>query len=229
MKHAGEALSLLLVCALLFSFFPTAALAADDDWQYTENGDELMITGYSGAEYDVTVPSSLDGKSVTAIASDAFTDDAITGITIPESVTAIDSGAFWECRTLESIVFTGDNPNYTSDDGVAFSTDGSVLFHYPANKSGTAYIVPEGVTTIGRCAFDHNQRLESITLTDEVTRVEDCAFWRCEMLTSFNIPGSVSHIGEAVFANSEALTGITVAAGNAGFQSVGGVLFDISG
>ena len=168
MKNVGKALSLLLLCVLAFSFFPLTAFAADGDWQYAENGDGVTITGYTGAQQDIAVPSLLNGKTVTAIASDVFTDDAITNITIPESVAAIDSGAFWECRTLESIRFTGDNPNYKSVDGIAFSKDGSVLIHYPANKSGAAYTIPKGVTTIGRCAFDHNQQLKKITLTNSV-------------------------------------------------------------
>ena len=229
MKKARKVLSLLFACVFAVSFFPATAFAAGEDWQYTENGDEITITGYTGAEKDITIPSLLNGKNVTAIGSDVFTDDAITNITIPESVTTIDSGVFWECRTLESIRFTGNNPNYKSDNGIAFSKDGSVLFHYPANKSGAAYTVPAGVTTIGRCAFDHNQQLQSVTLTDGVSRIEDCAFWRCEALASFNIPKSVSYIGESVFSNSGRMAGITVAAGNTQFKSVGGVLFNITG
>jgi peptidoglycan/xylan/chitin deacetylase (PgdA/CDA1 family) len=207
-------------------------LTNDGDWQYelNEKG-EAVITGYIGDNTAVTVPSMLEGHTVTSIDSDVFTDDPIASINIPDSVVNIDSGAFWECRTLKAINFSGGNPIYKSVDGVAFSDDGTVLFHYPGGKTqpSDAYTVPQGVMTIGRCAFDHNQTLKKIVMPNSVARIEEAAFWRCTALKSFDIPSSVKEIGSSVFANCGELTAITVASGNPSFKSVDGVVFDITG
>ena len=231
MRNIRKAMGLIFVCIFVLSLFPVSASALNEGvWQYELNeSGEATITGYTGADTDILVPAEVDTHTVVAIASDAFTDDAITGISIPDCVVSVDSGAFWECRTLKSITFLGDNPNYKSDGGIAFSKDGKTLFHYPANKNGTTYAIPSDVTTIGRCAFDHNQNLINISLTDEITRIEESAFWRCDALTSLTVPKNVSYIGESISANCSKLTGIAVAAGNPAFKSVNGVLFDISG
>jgi uncharacterized repeat protein (TIGR02543 family) len=235
MKKAGKVSLLLFTCMFVMSFFPMSANALGyGDWQYELNtSGEATITGFTG-EGDITVPSEVvegsDSHTVVSIASDVFAFRNITSISIPESVTSIDTGAFFECTTLQSIIFLGDNPTYKNDSkGVAFSKNGKVLFHYPANKSGATYTIPANVTTIGRCAFDHNQNLESIHLTDDVTTLEESSFWRCTSLTSFHITKNVQNIGESVFANCEALTAFTVAPENTAYIAANGVLLDASG
>ncbi len=104
-----------------------------------------------------------------------------------------------------------------------------MLVHYPAAKAGTAYAVPDTVTAIGDSAFDHNQNLQSITLTENVTQIGSCSFWRCDALTGFTIPQNVTIIGDSPFANCSLVTDITVEVGNTAFQSIDGVLFDIGG
>lgn len=206
--------------------------AGDADWQYELNeNDDAVITGYIGDNTIVAVPSMLGGHTVTSIGSDVFTDDPITNINIPDSVVNIDSGAFWECRTLETINFNEGNPNYKSVDGVSFNDDGTVLFHYPAGKTqpSDTYTMPQGVKTIGRCAFDHNQKLKKIVIPNSITCIEEAAFWRCNELKSFVIPSSVKEMGSSVFANCNELSAITVESDNPSFKCVDGVVFDITG
>lgn len=231
MKKAKIISCLFVAVLVLFSFFPNTAIAQDENgWTY-EVGDkgEATITAYTGPEGSVTIPVQLGGYDITAIGSDVFTTVNITSLVIPKGILTIDDGAFWECRSLNNIDVDTENPNYMSIDGIVYSKDKTVLIHYPAAKSGTSYTVPDNVTAIGRCAFDHNQNLKSILLPETVIRIGDSAFWRCQSLIEFIIPKSVTAIGDAAFANCSSLTDLTVDAGNPSFKSADGVLFDISG
>jgi hypothetical protein len=170
---------LLAMTVVLLSFaIQTAMAGALGSFAYAlnEGGATVTITGYTGLGGDINIPDSLDGKMVTGIGSDLFTSVSVTTVKIPKSVLTIDCGAFWECRSLQNIQVDTDNPNYQSTDGIVFSKDGTVLVHYPAAKKGAAYTVPDTVTTIGGNAFDHNQYLQSITLTENVIQIGNSAF-----------------------------------------------------
>ena len=225
-------LYIVTVSALLTVPFPTQRAHADaSGFTYFTNSDacSVTITGYSGPDGVVAIPDTIDAKSVTALGSDLFTQVNVTSVSIPKTVLSIDSGTFWECRSLQSIQVDADNPNYTSADGIVFNNGGSVLIHYPAAKPGNTYVLPDTVTSVGDCAFDHNQNLQSILLTQKVTRIGNCAFWRCEQLTAFTIPKSVDSIGDSPFANCSRITRITVENGNTTYKDMDGVLFSIDG
>lgn len=225
------ALLILTMSLILLSVFPVTAYAQDEGgWTYEVDGKgKATITMYSGAGGTVAVPEKLGGHAVAAIGSDAFTTVEITSLKIPKGVASIDSGAFWECRALMSIDIEEGNPNYISSDGIVFSMDGATLFHYPAAKAGTSYTVPENVTSIGRCAFDHNMNLKSIVLSDAVTEIGESAFWRCQSLCDIAIPKSVTALGEGAFVNCSSLKEIAVDTGNSLFKTVDGVLFNAEG
>ena len=230
MKKA-KTISCLLVAFLVLVFFVPASSFAQDEgsWTYEVSNGEATITAYSGPDGAVTIPAQLGGHAITAIGSDVFTTVNITSLVIPKGILAIDGGAFWECRSLKNIDIEAENPNYTSIDGIVYSKDKTTLVHYPAAKSGTFYAVPDHVTAIGRCAFDHNQNLQSISLPETVLQIGDSAFWRCQSLIDLTIPKSVTAIGDAAFANCSSLTDLTVDAANPSYKSMDGVLFDISG
>lgn len=63
----------------------------------------VSITGYIGAESDVTIPSIIDNYTVTVIGDDAFSGFIdLTSVTIPYSITSIGSKAFFNCDMLKS-------------------------------------------------------------------------------------------------------------------------------
>ena len=62
------------------------------------------ITGYNGTAESVTIPSSLDGNTITTIGDEAFKDcTGLMGIVIPGSVTTIGARAFQGCWRLNAI------------------------------------------------------------------------------------------------------------------------------
>ena len=62
------------------------------------------ITGFQGSPTDVTIPFSVAGVPVQAIAEKAFYEcDSLTSVTVPEGVKLIGSSAFYACRSLETV------------------------------------------------------------------------------------------------------------------------------
>ncbi len=145
-------------------------------------------------------------ESVEKIGTRAFSRcDFLSSINIPKSVVSIGTNAFAYCSSLGSINVAEDNSNYASVDGVLFSKDQKTLFAYPGNKEGNSCVVPEGVATVGDCAFWACRSLTSITIPESVESIGDRTFYNCSVLTLINLPASVKEIGDEAFGGCASL------------------------
>lgn len=68
------------------------------------------------------------------------------------------------------------------------------------------FVVPDGVTIIGFCAFANRTNLTSITIPESVTDIGDFAFDGCSGLHSITIPNSVKSVGTGAFNGCYAIT-----------------------
>ena len=168
------------------------------DFKYDYTASTIIITGYTGNGGALTIPPTIDGKSVTAIKdgttydSGVFYNKNLTSVTIPNSVTTIGDYAF-RGNQLTSVTI-----------GNSVTSIGVGAFAY--NKL-TSVIIPNSVTTIGDSAFSDNQ-LTSVTIPNSVTTIGDSAF-AYNKLTSVTIGNSVTTIGYGAFYWNE-LTSVTI-------------------
>jgi hypothetical protein len=168
----------------------------------TRDGKGLIITGYKGAATEVKIPASIQGFPVREIGARAFSGSTITSVVIPEGVTSIDSdwsdpnGAFSGCGKLAQVTLPS-TLEYIGDR--AFT--GTAL---------KAVVIPRGVKTIGRSAFNGCTSLASVTIPNSVREIDVSAFSGCTSLASITIPDSVKEIGYKVFSGCTSLASVTI-------------------
>ena len=169
----------------------------------------------------VTIPNS-----VTEIGTNAFAGcTSLSSINIPASVSSIVGVPFSGCSALTAIMVDAANPFYSSEDGVLFNKQKTVLILCPGSKAGH-YEIPGSVTTISPAAFADCLNLTGITIPNSVSEIGGGAFSRCTGLMSMAIPASVHQIGADAFLACAKLMAIKVDSANPAYSSSeDGVLF----
>lgn len=129
--------------------------------------------------------------TVTALESGAFyynnTKEALTAITLPESLTALGDDAFRGCTGLTTVTFDGTS---------ALTIINKRAFQGCSSLATIA--IPASVETIGSSAFTGCSGLASVTFpgTSALTTIGTTAFSNCASLTTITLPESVTTIGE---------------------------------
>ena len=198
----GRKLLSLLLLLLLLLGLPGVVQAQDaystnadgSIYTYSTNADgSANIVAYAGPPWVVTIPTNINGLTVTTIGEYAFNDlTNLTSVTIPDSVTSIGASAF----SLTSLT------NVTIGNGV--TSIGELAFYYCTSL--TSVTIGNSVTSIGFQAFIDCTHLTSVTIPNSVTSIGNGAFYNCASLTSVTIPNSVTSIGSSAFRACISLT-----------------------
>jgi hypothetical protein len=151
-----------------------------------------------GKSGEYTIPAG-----VTTIEYYAFFDcPSLTGVHIPASVAAIESENFMYCLRFTGITVDGGNDTYSSEGGVLFDKEKSVLIKYPGGKGGAYTTIPASVTTISNDAFRVCFNITKVSIPANVTNIGSYAFAYCFALTEVTFEEE-SAIGEAQFSNNQ--------------------------
>jgi len=136
-------------------------IAWDENFGYKKNIDNnITITGYKGSFGELTIPNEINGKKVTIIGNNAFSDKRLLKVIIPASVTYIGEGAFRD--NLLSVVAIPENVSRIED------------YAFYRNQL-TGITIGRNVNFIGKNSFGQN-KLTGIFIPNSVKNISVHAF-----------------------------------------------------
>lgn len=182
--------------SLLTLYAPTKVFADSSEsneafeYEINEDGKSITITAYKGLGGSVTVPSSIDGREVTAIGKAAFAScSQIEVLSMPVSVAEIGELAFSGCSGIEEISI----PDEVLEIGkMAF-----------ANCTSLKTVnFGEKLNSVGAYAFIGCTTLSEIILPDNTEKIGEYAFYNCRSLKTLGELPNIKTVGGHAFENT---------------------------
>ena len=250
-------ISLLVAVCMMITMLPLSAVTAfaadtssspdpeeivgDYKYAYEVNADgNATITEFLGpvdpakapALYDITIPTTLGGCTVTGLGEYSFAANPYDGhqgnplcskirsVTIPQSVTSIGKRAFDGCSALttlslgEKIKTIGNYAfeNCTSLTGVTIPQSVTSIGYYAFEgcTNLNPLTIKGPITSMGNYAFAGSTYLKSLTLYDDIQTIGNFAFLGSTSLKTVTLPKNLTSIGEYAFARCSELESITI-------------------
>ncbi len=215
----------------------------DNDGTFIYSGASIKAasTSISG---EITIPAERNGTPIDTIPADAFKGcNAITSITVPESVTTIGAGAFNGCSSLRSITLPfvgGQKGNGGTSEacfGYVFGTvsyqSGTIVqqtYDATATKLTKSFCIPSTLRNVtitkesilNRGAFQNCSMLTKIELNDGIIQVGASSFKNCSKIEEINLP-SISIIPDSLFSGCISLKKFTI---NENVDTIGSYAFE---
>lgn len=231
MRRETPAKTLASVFAAVATFVACAATWTDVEgnvWTYEVESDGTVALGQNGGDLavpssiagNITLPSKIDGRSVTRVGKYAFRNCRnLTGVSIPDSVKRIEYGAFYQCAALARVTLpAGDldigdiafNECYSLTNAQGFTVLKDILFGYYGSQKSLA--IPSGVRRLSDYAL-YKKDITEVTLPSTLTNIGNYAFHQCRSLKGIAIPESVVRIGERAFYDCPSLENINLSPG----------------
>jgi hypothetical protein len=161
---------------------------------------------------DVDIPSTIGGNPVLVVGTNSFSDDAITSLTIPSSVTTIEQWAFRynDITTLtipNTILSIGEGAFDENQISTLTLGNGLTIIENDAFRRNyiSVLTIPDSVITIEEFAFSLNNITE-LNLGDSVETIGFQAF-PGNKIVSVNLPASVTSIGAQAFMGQSSIDG----------------------
>lgn len=173
--HLGAACAEKLLPLLFLLTLPTLVQA---QYTYITNAGAITITGYTGSDGAVSIPSRTNGLPVTRIEFGAFHYCThLTHITIPDSVISIGDEALFDCTNLTSVTIGN---SVTSIGNFAFCVCGSL----------TNVTIGNSVTNIGSEAFYSCTSLTGLYFKGNAPNADSSVFSDDCGATVYYLPGT---------------------------------------
>ncbi len=202
-------LCLILMLVLCIS---ASADTTSGDYKYRELDDgTIMIMEYNGTDTDLVLPETLDGYSVSTIYhhfSNAESVKELTSLTIPDTLTAIQPGAFTFTPKLTEIHVSKDHPTLAFIDGVLYNKEHKSIIRYLQTNTAETFDIPDGIKLIEEDAFFRSQ-LVTVNIPGSVEQIDREGFNQCDQLKELNMAEGLKTIGKAVIFNCSSLEEIT--------------------
>lgn len=213
----------ILVVILLITVPLFAQRVADFNVELTNDGNGVIIKGYTGNLSKITIPTVIDGIPVKEIKGNGYEQpvlpQGVTTVVISSGITKIGNFAFDGCYSLVSVTI----PEGVVEIGVnAFKGCGFTSINLPKSlkkiaegafsrcRKLTSISLPDGISVIESGAFEECSSIERIIIPEGVTKIGDSAFEECTKLSVVSLPSSIQAIEHRAFMSCTALTTISI-------------------
>ncbi len=168
---------------------------------------EIELGTFNGCSCltDIAIPANVKSIKIDAF----FNCTSLTAVNLPKNSSQIHPEAFRGCSNLTSFSIAGDNPSFTTAEGILYSKDKSTLVAYPDGKFAGTVIIADHVKSIGPRVFFSVSSLKEIDFPSGLTNIGDQAFYDTG-LTSVTIPATVKTIGLRAFAECTSLKTVSL-------------------
>ncbi len=163
----------------------------------------------------ITVPQNFLGKltipdSVTRLESNVFSGcKNLKTVVIGKGVTYMGENVFADCENLESIEVDAENTTLSSSYGILYDKMQGKLLFIPQNLSGDV-VLPEGIKEIGDNTFKDKRNIISIVIPDSVTNISSSAFTNCINLEEVEFGKGMTMLPSNLFKTCSNLKLVTV-------------------
>ena len=200
-KMLGVVASIFMLLAIIGGFKLTANAQTSKGFEYEllEDG-TIEIIEYKGSEEHVTIPSTINGKTVTSIGDEAFKDNEdLREITLPKTINHIGMDAF------TGTPFYVDKNNWENN---ALYID-DYLIRVKAKTTGD-FVIKEGTKNIAAGAFMECEKITAVTIPDSATNINEALFYGCTSLKKVKFPKNIKTIPIGTFLECSGLTSIAI-------------------
>lgn len=169
--------------------------------RYTNENTRVAIICPKHGKFLITPKEHLEGKGCEQCVNQRV--DGFLSFINEQSTKKRDNDAFWN-EMIDDIfgedTEENDNDESSEDNYIGeYSEDKKTLLKCPEDFKGI-YRVPNGVTTIGKGAFNKCQNLEGVVFPDTISTIGVLAFSECGNLKKITIPKQVEEISNGMLA-----------------------------
>lgn len=174
--------------------------------------------------------AAVNGEMITGTSIySGIPDASITGdIVIPNGVTSIKDGAFWQCSNIENLDIAGSVVTIGEAAFRNCTKIKSITLHEGTTTTGTycfrgcdqieSFVFPNSLVNIGNDTLRDCTKLKSVTFSPNLAEIPNYCCTSCA-LSYVKIPGSVTRIGMQAFEYNRNLneidcTELTISNGN---------------
>lgn len=216
-----------LIISFVFPYVPgivsEASIISNEEWSYEINNGSVTIYKYLGSGSEVTIPDQIDGYPVTQLVNSAFSsNDNITKVIFPDTITKIGKYCFSYCRNLEGPLVLPKNLTSLGERAFEFcsSLNGDLVIpdgiteiesqvFWGAGFDGVLTL-PNNLRKIGYEAFRSSGFSGTLVLPPNLKSIGEAAFYRTEFEGTVTIPNSVTSIAKDAFYNCNNITRINL-------------------
>lgn len=183
-----------------------------DDLHYQVSEESAVLTSFNKDRTTLELPNQVEGVPVCDILPSALDGcNSLRDISLPMRMDMLPMPELKDCPNLEAIRVSPLNEEYSSNDGILYNKDQTVLLDCPVGRK-KAVTMPESVVRIAKGAFYGCKDIPKLVFSPNLEAIEADAFGGCIRLHEMILPRSLRHIGKNAFFQCKRLRKLSIPA-----------------